>query len=94
MSMTIGNHDFDDVAYDEGADVLYLSIGEPESAIGERTPEGHVVFLDEQSGEVRGVTLVGPRYLRETQGGVGVTLPDGSFEIESEELDLAMGAFA
>lgn len=93
MSITIGTHDFDDVAYDEGADVLYLSIGEPESAIGERTPEGHVVLLDEQS-EVRGVTLVGPRYLRETQGGVSVTLPEGFFEIETEALDLAMGAFA
>jgi uncharacterized protein YuzE len=94
MSIMIGNHEFDDVAYDDGADVLYLSVGPPEDAIGERTPEGHVVLIDEETGEVRGVTLIGPRSLREARGGVSVTLPEGSFEVEAEGLDLAMGAFA
>lgn len=94
MSMRIGNHDFNDVVYDEGADILYLSADEPVPAMGERTPEGHVLLLDDESGELCGLTLVSPRYLRESQGRVVVTLPEGAAEIQADELDLAMGALA
>jgi hypothetical protein len=39
--------DFDHADYDVEADAAYLSIGEPRRAIGEESPEGHVVLFDE-----------------------------------------------
>jgi len=47
--------------YDEEADVLYLSIGEPRPAIGMDIGEGIVVRYDEINGEVVGLTLIGLR---------------------------------
>jgi uncharacterized protein YuzE len=47
--------------YDEEADVLYLSAGEPRPAIGVDIGEGVVARYDEVSREVVGVTLIGLR---------------------------------
>ncbi len=47
--------------YDEEADVLYLSIGEPRSAVGMDIGEGIVIRYDETRKEVVGVTLIGLR---------------------------------
>lgn len=47
--------------YDEEADVLYLSVGEPRSAVGVDVGEGVVVRYDEANREVVGVTLIGVR---------------------------------
>ncbi len=47
--------------YDEEADVLYLSIGEPRSAVGMDIGEGVVIRYDEIRKEVVGVTLLGLR---------------------------------
>lgn len=47
--------------YDEEADVLYLSVGEPRPAIGTDIGEGLVVRYDEPTKEVVGLTLVGLR---------------------------------
>jgi len=53
--------------YDEGADVLYLSVGEPRLAVGVAVGEGVIARYDEERNEVVGVTLVGlrARLLRE-----------------------------
>lgn len=45
--------------YDEEADVLYISIGEPRKALGVDIGEGAIVRYIESSGEVVGLTLVG-----------------------------------
>jgi uncharacterized protein YuzE len=45
--------------YDEEADVLYLSVGEPQPAVGIDIGEGTVLRYDEARNEVIGVTLVG-----------------------------------
>jgi len=45
--------------YDEEADVLYISIGEPQKAIGIDIGEGAVVRYIESTGEVVGLTLIG-----------------------------------
>ena len=45
--------------YDEEADVLYLSVGEPQSAVGVDIGEGTVLRYDEARKEVVGVTLIG-----------------------------------
>jgi len=47
--------------YDEEADVLYLSIGEPQPAIGVDIGEGVVLRYDESRQEVVGITLIGLR---------------------------------
>ena len=45
--------------YDEEADVLYLSVGEPQSGVGIDIGEGTVLRYDEARQEVLGVTLIG-----------------------------------
>lgn len=47
--------------YDEEADVLYLSIGEPRDALGVDIGEGLVVRVDPTEKEVVGLTVVGLR---------------------------------
>ncbi len=47
--------------YDEEADVLYLSLGEPRPAVGTDIGEGIVVRYDETNKEVVGLTLIGLR---------------------------------
>jgi len=45
--------------YDEEADVLYISIGEPQKALSVDIGEGTVVRYIEATGEVVGLTLIG-----------------------------------
>jgi uncharacterized protein YuzE len=45
--------------YDEEADVLYISIGEPRKALGVDIGEGAIVKYVESSGEVVGLTILG-----------------------------------
>ena len=47
--------------YDEEADVLYLSVGEPRPATGVDIGEGVVLRYDEAANEVVGLTLIGLR---------------------------------
>jgi uncharacterized protein YuzE len=55
--------------YDEEADVLYLSVGEPRPAIGVDIGEGVIARYDEAQKEVVGITLIGlrARLLRELE---------------------------
>jgi len=45
--------------YDEEADVLYISIGEPRKALGIEIGEGAIVRYIEETREVVGLTLMG-----------------------------------
>lgn len=58
-----------DWEYDEDADVLYLSAGEPGPAVGIDLGDGLIARYDEESNEVVGVTLIGlrARVLRELE---------------------------
>jgi uncharacterized protein YuzE len=53
--------------YDEGADVLYLSLGEPRPAMGLDLGDGIILTYDEDEKEVVGLTIIGlrKRLLRE-----------------------------
>jgi uncharacterized protein YuzE len=59
--------------YDEDADVLYISIGEPRKALGLDIGDGSVVRYVEETGEVVGLTVIGfrERMLR------GLNMPAG-----------------
>ena len=45
--------------YDEEADVLYISAGDPRPAIGRDIGEGVIVRHDEKAREVVGLTIIG-----------------------------------
>lgn len=75
MTLRIGDWEFDDVDYDVEADVLYLSIGPPRPALGEETPEGHILLFDAKTGEFCGLTLVNIGSLVARHGDARVTLP-------------------
>ncbi len=47
--------------YDEEADVLYLSVGEPRPAVSVDLGEGIVARYDQEQNEVVGLTLLGLR---------------------------------
>jgi uncharacterized protein YuzE len=47
--------------YDEEADILYLSVGEPRPAVGIDIGEGLIVRFDEDRQAVVGLTVIGLR---------------------------------
>lgn len=88
VDITLGPWTFDHASYDADADVVYLSIGPPRRAIGEETPEGHIVLLDEQTGEFCGLTLIGLMEMSDAEGMSRVTLPSPPEEVPVESADL------
>lgn len=56
--------------YDEEADVLYISVGEPRPAIGTDIGEGVIVRYDEKEKTIVGLTIIGfqARTLRSITG--------------------------
>ena len=85
MTIRLGHLEFDHVVYDERADVLYLSVGEPkEAARQEATPDGHVVRYDEE-GNVIGITLVNAKWLLERDGKIELTV-----QVDANELAPAL----
>ena len=74
MTIRLGHLEFDHVVYDEHADVLYLSVGEPEEAANQEvSPDGHLVRYDAR-GNVIGITLVNAKWLVERDGKIDVTV--------------------
>ncbi len=47
--------------YDEEADVLYISVGDPVQALGVDIGEGLILRYDEPKNEVVGITILGVR---------------------------------
>jgi len=52
----------DFIRYDEDADVLYVSIGEPRKAVSDEIEDGILIRRDVETGEVVGFTIL--HYLR------------------------------
>ena len=74
MSITIAGVTFDEVFYDRDADVLYLHVGDPSSAVDfDESPEGHALRFDAR-GQLVGITLVDPAALIARGEPVVVTL--------------------
>jgi uncharacterized protein YuzE len=75
MTITIADITFDHVDYDADADVLYLHVGDPASAVDfDETPEGHALRFDSR-GKLVGITLVRPKRLLEQEDQLHITLP-------------------
>jgi uncharacterized protein YuzE len=91
MSVTIADITFDRVEYDADADVLYLHVGDPSSAVDfDETPEGHALRFD-ADGRLVGITLVRPQHLLDESGGLRITLPVPS-DVSARELTPALSA--
>jgi uncharacterized protein YuzE len=91
MSVTIAEITFDRVEYDSDADVLYLPVGDPSTAVDfDETPEGHALRFDTE-GNLVGITLVRPKQLLDQSGGLRITLPVPS-DVSARELTPALSA--
>jgi uncharacterized protein YuzE len=91
MSVTIADITFDRVEYDSDADVLYLHIGDPSTAVDfDETPEGHALRFDAE-GRLVGITLVRPKHLLDESGGLRITLPVPS-DVSAGDLTPALSA--
>lgn len=75
MSVTIDSITFDRVRYDRDADVLYLHVGDPSTAVAfDESPEGHALRYN-AAGELVGITIIGARQLVDGHQGVHVQAP-------------------
>lgn len=75
MTVTIGNTTYENISYDADADVLYLHVGEPETAVDfDESPEGHALRFNSE-GKLVGVTIVNARWLLEREGKITLTTP-------------------
>jgi uncharacterized protein YuzE len=89
MTITIGSSTFDNVFYDDGADVLYLHVGDPSSAVDfDESPEGHALRFDGE-GHLVGVTIVGAKSLIDRDGEIAITLPE-VVHVDSDTVALAL----
>jgi len=84
----IAGIEFDRVVYDRDADVLYLYVGDPSSAVDfDATPEGHATRYG-ADGSLVGITIVNTRRLFEQDEKIVITLPER--RIEATDLGGAM----
>jgi uncharacterized protein YuzE len=91
MTVTIGDTTFDNVFYDEPADVLYLHKGEPDTAVDfDASPEGHALRFG-PDGDLVGITIVNAKWLIEHEGKVTVTVPQ-HLEVGAGALGAALAA--
>ncbi len=91
MTVTIGQTTFDHVDYDEDADVLYLHVGDPKTAMHfEESPEGHAWRFD-KDGRLVGLTIVNARWLLEHGRPIAITVPE-RVEVDPEQLASAIHA--
>jgi uncharacterized protein YuzE len=91
VNITIGPLSFDHADYDADGDVLYLHVGAPQDAVGEETPEGHVVRYAPGTTRVVGLTVLGARRGLERDGHLVVTVPE-TVETTAEQLAAALAA--
>ncbi len=91
MSITIGGTTFDHVVYDREADVLYLHVGDPRTAVDfDESPEGHALRYD-ATGRLVGLTIVNAKRLLDRDGRLTVTVPQPEWRVDASELAEALG---
>jgi uncharacterized protein YuzE len=91
VNIKIGPLTFDRANYDAENDVLYLHAGDPQTAEGEETPEGHVLRYAPGTSLVIGLTVVGARQTLERAGRLSITVPE-TIETTAEDLAPALAA--
>jgi uncharacterized protein YuzE len=76
VNLQIGPVIFDHADYDAEHDILYLSVGEPQAADAQETPEGHAIRYAPGTNRIVGLTVLGPRWIIEHEGKLTVTFPE------------------
>ncbi len=80
MSVMLGGVEFDNVFYDRDVDVLYLHVGEPDTAVDwDESPEGHHLRFG-ADGQLVGITIVNARRLLDEDGVIVITLRERQIE--------------
>lgn len=93
VNLQIGPVIFDHADYDAEHDILYLSIGEPQPADAEETPEGHAIRYAPGTNRIVGLTVLGPRRIIESEGKLTVTFPEMVETRSAEDMaDLLLAA--
>ena len=91
MSITIGHTTFDRVSYDRDADVLYLHVGDPRSAVDfDATPEGYALRYDTK-GRLVGLTIVNAKRVLDQHGRIDITIPE-RFSVDHDTLAPVLAA--
>jgi uncharacterized protein YuzE len=91
MTVTIGDITFDGASYDERGDVLYLHVGERQTAADSvGTPEGHAVRYG-ADGAVIGITIVNARWLLDRDRKITITMPK-RVEVSADALAPALAS--
>lgn len=86
MRVAIGHTTFDRVVYDQAADVLYLHVGDPSTAVDfDESPEGHALRFD-AAGRLVGLTIVGAKALLQRDGHLTVTIPPERVDVDAATL--------
>ena len=89
-AVKIAGIEFDRVVYDREADVLYLHVGDPSTAVDfDGTPEGHATRYG-PDGALVGLTIVNARRLLDEDGVIAITLPEQ--RVEATDLGDALAA--
>jgi uncharacterized protein YuzE len=71
--------------YDAEGDVLYLHVGDPQTAVEfDASPDGHHLRWDAH-GQLVGITILNARHLLEQDGKIVVTLPQ--MQVEASDLE-------
>ena len=79
--LQIAGIEFDNNFYDRDADVLYLHVGDPASAVEyHAAPEGHHTRYG-PDGSLVGITIVNARWPLEHEGKIVLTLPEQRVEV-------------
>jgi uncharacterized protein YuzE len=85
MTVKFGGIEFDNVFYDQDADVLYMHIGATSTAVDwDESPEGHHLRYGSDGGLV-GITIVNAKRILDEDGKIVVTLPE--HQIEASDLE-------
>jgi uncharacterized protein YuzE len=80
VSVTIGGIEFDNNFYDGDADVLYLHVGEPSTAVDwDESREGHHLRFGSH-GQLVGLTILNARRILEDDRKIVITLPERRLE--------------
>lgn len=91
MIVEIAGIEYDNIYYDREVDVLYLWSGKPRlPSYDDASPEGHYLQFGED-GTLIAVTIVNARWIRDHEGTITITLPDGQ-RIEATDLGDALAA--
>jgi uncharacterized protein YuzE len=86
VRVAIGRTTFDRVVYDQAADVLYLHVGDPSTAVDlDEAPEGHALRFD-AAGRLVGLTIVGAKALLQRDGHLTVTIPPEQVDVDAATL--------